>query len=49
MMVTVLPDTVATAVLLLEKLTVKPDDAVADSVNGASPKVLEGRLLKVMV
>ena len=48
--VTVDPDTVATAVLLLEYETVRPLDAVAVRLNGALPKTLPDRLsLKVIV
>ena len=48
-MVTVLPETVATAVLLLVYVGASPDDEVADNVKGASPKVLLGKAVKVMV
>jgi hypothetical protein len=38
-MVTVVPDTVQTAVVWDEKVTVRPADEVADTVNGGSRKV----------
>ncbi len=47
--VTVLPLTVATDVLLLAKLTVKLEEAVADRGNGASPKVFAASAANVMV
>ncbi len=48
-MVTVLPETVATAVLLLEYVGASPEDEVADKVKGASPKTLLDKAAKVMV
>lgn len=37
--VTVFPDTVQTAIVVETKLTVRPEDAVAVSENGATPNV----------
>ncbi len=48
-MVTVLPETVATAVLLLVYVGASPEDEVADKVKGASPKVLLDKGVNVMV
>lgn len=48
-MVIVFPDTVAMAVLLLEKETGKPEDEEAEIVKGPSPKVLVGNEPKVIV
>ena len=47
--VTVLPLTVATAVFALAYVTLRPDDAVAPSVNAAAPYVFATRVAKVMV
>ena len=46
--VTVLPLTVQTPVVVEAKLTGSPDDAVADTVNGAAPNVLLPSLAKVI-
>ena len=48
-MVTVFPEIVATAVLLLVNVTVKPEEEVADKVKAASPKVFTGMGAKVIV
>lgn len=47
--VTVLPEIEATLVFELEYVTDKPEEAVPLKVNDASPKVLDGRALKLMV
>jgi hypothetical protein len=47
--VTVTPDTVQTAEVVDAKLTVKPEDAVALTVNGWAPKVWFESAAKVMV
>ena len=45
--VTVLPLTVQTPALSEAKLTASPDDALADTVKGGSPRVLSARAAKV--
>ena len=47
--VIVFPDTVAIAVLLLEKETGKPEDEEAEILNGPSPNVFVGNAPKVIV
>ena len=47
--VTVLPETVHTPVVVELKLTGRPELAVAPTVNGASPKVWFARVPKLMV
>lgn len=47
--VTVLPEMVATAELLLLKVIGKFDEAVADNANGASPKTFAGSELNTIV
>ena len=48
-MVTMLPEIVATDVLLLLYVRGKPDEEVADKAKGASPKVLLDNEVNVMV
>ena len=47
--VTVVPDTVQTAGVVEAKLTVRPEVAVALTVNGGVPKCWFGKAAKVMV
>lgn len=47
--VTVLPETVHFDVVVDEKLTARPDDAVALTVNGGFPKVLPASVANVIV